>query len=107
MRGNGGEEFAIILPGADINPVRSQVARLRHKAAAKLPIAHPSVRQKRLTVSNWRSQPTATEGARERPDHGLADKPFTRPGWPRGARASFMSGDTETRLTTCLTRIAD
>lgn len=46
----GGEEFAIILPGADINQCASSAEHL-HEAVKALRIAHPSSKQQWLTVS--------------------------------------------------------
>lgn len=69
----GGEEFAIILPGADIAQC-AEVARHLHAAVKALKIAHPCSQQHWLTVSIGAASLPATE--QERPERliSLADK---------------------------------
>ncbi|MFN3579748.1 MAG: diguanylate cyclase [Pseudomonas sp.] len=55
----GGEEFAIILPGADINQCASSAEYL-HEAVKALRIAHPSSKQQWLTVSIGAASLTAS-----------------------------------------------
>ena len=89
----GGEEFAIILPGADITQC-AEVARLLHKAVGELQIAHPSSRQKRLTVSIGAASLPATEKGRPENLITLADKALYQ-AKAAGRNQSFMSGDNE------------
>ncbi|KKO02201.1 hypothetical protein LCGC14_0110660 [marine sediment metagenome] len=46
----GGEEFAVILPGADLNQCL-QVAQRLHEAVAEMNISHPAAAAGRLTIS--------------------------------------------------------
>lgn len=89
----GGEEFAVILPGADIAQC-ADVARLLHKAVGELKIAHPSSRQKWLTVSIGAASLLATEQGRPESLITLADKALYQ-AKAAGRNQSFMSGESE------------
>ncbi|MFT6464741.1 diguanylate cyclase [Halopseudomonas sp.] len=69
----GGEEFAVILPGADISQC-AEVARHLHAAVKELQITHPSSRQSWLTVSIGAASLPAVEGEHPESLISLADK---------------------------------
>lgn len=87
----GGEEFAVILPGADIAQC-AEVARHLHAAVKELKIPHPSSQQHWLTVSIGAASLPAT--AQDLPETliGLADKALYA-AKASGRNRSVMSGD--------------
>ncbi|MFO7706020.1 MAG: diguanylate cyclase [Halopseudomonas sp.] len=89
----GGEEFAIILPGADIAQC-AEIARHLHAAVQALKIAHPSSPRHWLTVSIGAASLPATE--RERPERliSLADKALYQ-AKAAGRNQSVMAGNDE------------
>ncbi|WP_022961690.1 diguanylate cyclase [Halopseudomonas pelagia] len=89
----GGEEFAIILPGADIAQC-AEVARHLHAAVKELKIPHPSSQQQWLTVSIGAASLPATEQDRPESLISLADKALYT-AKATGRNRSVMSSDDE------------
>lgn len=89
----GGEEFAVILPGADIDQCVQTAQRL-HEAVAALKITHPASRHRHLSLSIGAASLAATIENRPEQLIGLADKALYQ-AKAAGRNQTFQAGSAE------------